>query len=69
MIRYLQIENSKKIDAEITFKSIRRGNDIYMALENGERPLNKRVIKLSKETSVNFLIGKENPSDEETKLD
>ena len=65
MIRYLQIENSKKIDAEITFKSIRRGNDIYMALENGERPLNKRVIKLSKETSVNFLIGKENPSDDD----
>lgn len=65
MIRYLQIENSKKIDAEITFKSIRRGNDIYMALENGERPLNKRVIKLSKETSVNFLIGKENPSEDD----
>ena len=33
-----------KIDAEITFKSIKKGNQIYMALENGEKPLNRRVL-------------------------
>lgn len=65
MIRYLKIEDSNKIDAEITFKSIRRGNEIYMALETGEKPVNKRIIKLSKETSVDFLIGKEHPSDDD----
>ena len=65
MIRYLKIEDSNKIDAEITFKSIRRGNEIHMALETGEKPVNKRIIKLSKETSVDFLIGKEHPSDDD----
>lgn len=65
MIRYIKIEDSNKIDAEITFKSIRRGNEIYMALENGEKPINKRIIKLSKETSVDFLIGKEHPTDDD----
>ena len=63
MIRYIQIEDSNKIDAEITFKSIKKGNQIYMALENGEKPTNKRVLKLTKENSLDFLIGKKNPSD------
>jgi len=58
MIRYIQIEDSNKIDAEITFKSIKKGNQIYMALENGEKPLNKRVLKSTKENSLDFLIGK-----------
>ena len=65
MIRYIQIEDSNKIDAEITFKSIKKGNQIYMALENGEKPQNKRVLKSTKENSLDFLIGKENPSDED----
>ena len=65
MIRYIQIEDSNKIDAEITFKSIKKGNQIYMALENGEKPQNKRVLKSTKENSLDFLIGKENPSDDD----
>ena len=58
MIRYIQIEDSNKIDAEITFKSIKKGSQIYMALENGEKPLNKRVLKSTKENSLDFLIEK-----------
>jgi len=65
MIRYIQIEDSNKIDAEITFKSIKKGNQIYMALENGEKPLNKRVLKSTKENSLDFLIGKKTPSDDD----
>ena len=65
MIRYIQIEDSNKIDAEITFKSIKKGNQIYMALENGEKPLNKRVLKSTKENSLDFLIGKTNPSEDD----
>ena len=61
MIRYIQIEDSNKIDAEITFKSIKKGNQIYMALENGEKPLNKRVLKSTKENSLDFLIGRGRP--------
>ena len=65
MIRYIQIEDSNKIDAEITFKSIKKGNQIYMALESGEKPINKRVLKSTRENSLNFLIGKKNPSDDD----
>lgn len=65
MIRYIQIEDSNKIDAEITFKSIKKGNQIYMALESGEKPLNKRVLKSTKENSLDFLIGKKTPSDDD----
>ena len=65
MIRYIQIEDSNKIDAEITFKSVKKGNQIYMALENGEKPLNKRVLKSTKENSLDFLIGKKTPTDDD----
>ena len=64
MIRYIQIEDSNKIDAEITFKSIKKGSQIYMALENGEKPLNKRVLKSTKENSLDFLIEKKTSSDD-----
>ena len=65
MIRYIQIEDSNKIDAEITFKSIKKGNQIYMALESGEKPFNKRVLKSTKENSLDFLIGKKNLTEDD----
>ena len=45
MIRYIKIEDSKKRDAEITFKSINSKASIYLAIETGEKPENKKVIK------------------------
>jgi hypothetical protein len=65
MIRYLKIEDSNKRDAEITFKSIKRGNSIFLALENGEKPLNKRAIKLTKETSLDMFINSNESSQDD----
>ena len=65
MIRYIKLEDSKKRDAEITFKSINSGSSIYLAIETGEKPENKKVIKSSKDKSIKTLIGKENPSQED----
>ena len=65
MIRYIKIEDNNKRDAEITFKSVRSGDLIYLALENGEKPLNKRVLKSTKENSLDFLIGKKTPTDDD----
>ena len=65
MIRYIKIEDSKKRDAEITFKSINSGSSINLALETGEKPITKKVIKSSKDHSLESLIGKESPSQEE----
>ena len=36
-----------------------------MAIETGEKPENKKVIKSSKDKSIKTLIGKENPSQED----
>ena len=58
MIRYIKIEDNNKRDAEITFKSVRSGDLIYLALENGEKPINKRVIKSTNENSLEYLIDK-----------
>ena len=65
MIRYIKIEDSKKRDAEITFKSINSGSSINLALETGEKPITKKVLKSSKDHSLESLIGKESPSQEE----
>ena len=65
MIRYIKIEDSNKRDAEITFKSIKRGNSIFLALKNGEKPLNKRVIKLTKENSLDMFINSNESSQDD----
>ena len=65
MIRYIKIEDSKKRDAEITFKSINSGSSISLALETGEKPITKKVLKSSKDHNLESLIGKESPSQEE----
>ena len=49
MIRYIKIEDENKRDAEITFKSVTEKNSVYLALENGIRPINKKVIKSSRD--------------------
>ena len=65
MVRYIKIEDENKRDAEITFKSIAQKNSVYLALENGEKPINKKVIKSSKEFTLENLIGKVEPSEED----
>tara|TARA_B100000767_G_C19756547_1_gene533204 strand:- start:1523 stop:2230 length:708 start_codon:yes stop_codon:yes gene_type:complete len=65
MIRYIKIEDENKRDAEITFKSVTQKNTVYLALENGIKPINKKVIKSSKEFTLENLIGKLEPSDED----
>lgn len=65
MIRYIKIEDEDKRDAEITFKSVTQKNLVYLALENGKRPINKKVIKSSKDFTLESLIGKTDPSQEE----
>ena len=56
MIRYIKIEDSNKRDAELTFKSINSGNKVFLALESGEKPTNKKVIKSSQNNSLDNLI-------------
>ena len=65
MIRYIKIEDENKRDAEITFKSVTQKNMVYLALENGKKPINKKVIKSSKEFTLESLIGSSEPSQEE----
>jgi len=65
MIRYIKIEDENKRDAEITFKSVTQKNTVYLALENGIKPINKKVIKSSKEFTLENLIEKLEPSDED----
>ena len=65
MIRYIKIEDEDKRDAEITFKSVTQKNLVYLALENGKKPINKKVIKSSKDFTLESLIGKTDPSQEE----
>lgn len=65
MIRYIKIEDENKRDAEITFKSVTEKNSIYLALENGIRPINKKVIKSSRDFTLESLIGKTEPTQEE----
>jgi|TARA_B110000967_G_C18884723_1_gene563270 hypothetical protein len=65
MIRYIKIEDENKRDAEITFKSVTQKNSVYLALENGVKPINKKVIKSSKDFTLETLTGKLDPSDEE----
>ena len=65
MIRYIKIEDENKRDAEITFKSVTQKNTVYLALENGKKPINKKVIKSSKDFTLENLIGKTEPSQED----
>ena len=65
MIRYIKIEDENKRDAEITFKSVTEKNSVYLALENGIRPINKKVIKSSRDFTLESLIGKTEPTQEE----
>jgi hypothetical protein len=65
MIRYIKMEDDNRRDAEITFKSVRKNNSIYLALENGVKPKNKKVIKSSKDYTLEILIGNNEPTEEE----
>ena len=65
MIRYIKIEDENKRDAEITFKSVTQKNTVYLALENGKKPTNKKVIKSSRDFTLENLIGKTEPSQED----
>lgn len=65
MIRYIKIEDENRRDAEITFKSVKKNNSVYLALENGVKPINKKVIKSSKEYTLENLIGTNEPTEED----
>ena len=65
MFRYIKIQDKDKRDADINFKSVKKGNMIYMALDNGEKPINKKVIKSTIENSIEHILNKSNPTDED----
>ena len=65
MFRYIKIQDKDKRDADINFKSVKTGNMIYMALDNGEKPINKKVIKSTIENSIEHILNKSNPTDED----
>ena len=65
MIRYIKIQDINKRDAEITFRSVKTGNLIYLALENGDKPINKRVIKSTQENSITSLLKTNEPTEDD----
>jgi len=65
MFRYIKIQDKDKRDADINFKSVKKGNMIYLALDNGEKPINKKVIKSTIENSIEHILNKSNPTDED----
>lgn len=65
MIRYIKIEDSNKRDAELTFKSVRTGNTIFLAMENGEKPISKKIIRSSKEKNLKSLLKKNDASQDD----
>ena len=56
MIRYINISNDKNRDAEITFKSLNPKPAIKMALESGEKIINKKVVKTTPQTTTKKLL-------------
>ena len=65
MIRYIKIQDINKRDAEITFRSVKTGNLIYLALENGDKPINKRVIKSTQDNSITSLLKTNEPTEDD----
>ena len=51
MLRYIEFKTIIKRDADINFKSVKTGNLIYLALENGEKPTNRKVLKSTLRTA------------------
>ena len=58
MLRYIRIQDNNKRDADINFKSVKTGNLIYLALENGEKPTNRKVEQ-AKNLGIKILTQKE----------
>ena len=56
MSRYIKLANQKNRDAEVTFKSLNPKPKIKMVLENGEKVVNKRVVKSTSEKSLESLF-------------
>ena len=59
-MRYINISNDKKRDAKVVYKSIVCPPNVHMAMENGEKPINKRILKGTSNTSANNLLKKTN---------
>ena len=66
MIRYINISNDKNRDAEITFKSLNPKPAIKMALESGEKIINKKVVKTTPQTTtIKLLYNYESKNDDD----
>ena len=65
MLRYIRIQDNNKRDADINFKSVRTGNLVYLALENGEKPTSKKVLKSTLENSIPHILNKSEPTDDD----
>ena len=59
MIRYINLANDKKRDAEITFRSLNPKPAITLVMETGEKVINKRVVKGTSESSTQALLAKD----------
>lgn len=56
MARYITLENEKKRDASVTFKSLTPKPTVFLALESGEPVTSKRVLKGTVATSSSRLL-------------
>ena len=65
MIRYIKLANDKKRDAEITFRSLNPKPSVTMVMENGDKVINKRVVKGTSQTSTQTLLSNYNEKPKE----
>ena len=65
MIRYIKLNNDKKRDAEITFRSLNPKPSVTMVMENGDKVINKRVVKGTSQTSTQTLLSNYNEKPKE----
>jgi hypothetical protein len=65
MIRYIKLKNDKKRDAEITFRSLNPKPSVTMVMENGDKVINKRVVKGTSQTSTQTLLSNYNEKPKE----
>ena len=59
MIRYIKLEDENKRDLRLHSNQLLK-NMVFLALEDGKKPINKKVIKSSKEFTLESLIEVQN---------
>jgi hypothetical protein len=55
-MRYINISNEKKRDAQVVYKAIPSPSNVHMAMESGEVVKNRRLLKGTSKNSIKTLL-------------